>query len=234
MAGKFPSQRLGCPDPASCPVLYALPELTPVDLAPGRPLFRVYDSTWGHDEYNPGFGDARFSPFDDATTGIRVPTMYLAENPKSALLETVFHEVHHLAGRTVYEADLLGKLLAYLRVPAGAVLGDLRDEELDRLGIARGQIASSVSEHYPCTRRLAVQALSKPQSGSDVQGLIWHSRQAELAGEPAAEVIVLFGSRYDARREAWPLVEPGIRNLYEGSGRLLVDDIADDLGAVVM
>lgn len=211
-----------------------LPELTTVELDAGRPLFRVYDSTWGHDEHNPGFGDARFSPFDDAATGARVPAMYLAEDPKSALLETVFHEVHHLASRTVYEADLVGELLAYLRVPERGLLGDLRDDELRRLGIAREQIASSASEHYPCTRRLAVQALAMTHGGNDIQGLIWHSRQAELAGAPAAEVIVMFGSRYDSRRGAWALVEPGIRALYEGPGRLLVDEIADDLGAVVV
>jgi RES domain-containing protein len=161
VAVSFPPQELDCPDPAGCPVLATLPELNTVELSSGRALFRVYDSRWGHDEHNPGFGDARFSPFDDPQTGVRVPTMYLADDPRSALLETVFHEVHHAASRTVYEAALVGKLLAYLRVPESALLGDLRDDELRRLGLAREQVVSSVAEHYPCTRRLAVQAVAE-------------------------------------------------------------------------
>ena len=160
--------------------------------------------------------------------------MYLADDPKSALLETAFHEVHHAASRTVYEADLVGKLLVYLRVPEAALLGDLRDDELRRLGIAREQVVSSVAEHYPCTRRLAAQALGRSHRGGDIQGLLWHSRQAELAGAPSAEVLVLFGSHYQSKRGSWHLVEPGIRNLYEGPGRLLIDEIADDIDAVIL
>lgn len=140
---------------------------------------------------------------------------------------------HVAIAANVYEADLVGKLLAYLRVPETAVVGDLRDDELRRLGIAREQIASCSAEHYPCTRRLATQAMSTTHGGLDIQGLIWHSRQAELAGAPAAEVLVLFGSRYDPRLGSWELVEPAIRSLYDGPGRLLVDDIADGLDAVV-
>jgi hypothetical protein len=69
---------------------------------------------------------------------------------------------------------------------------------------------------------------------ADLQGLLWHSRQAELAGAPSAEVLVLFGSRYQSKRGSGQLVEPGIRNLYEGPGRLLVDEIADDIDAVIV
>ena len=85
----------------------------------------MYDGKWGYDEHNPGFGDARFSPFDDATDGHRVPSMYLAANPTAALLETVFHEVHQSSSRIVDERDLRGKLLAHLLLPtAGRQLSD--------------------------------------------------------------------------------------------------------------
>ncbi len=128
-------------------------------------MVRVYDATWGYDEHNPGFGDARFSPFDDPATTGRLPSMYLAATPTAALLETVFHDVHQLSGRVIYERDLRGKLLAHIQVPVAAVLGDLRDTELDRMGLARTQVVSGPAEHYPCTRRLAVAVLSQPRRG---------------------------------------------------------------------
>jgi hypothetical protein len=54
-----------------------------------------------------------------------------------------------------------------------------------------------------------------------------------LAGRPATEVLVLFGDAYPSGRGTWPLTGPGIRNLYEGPGRLLIDQIAEDLDALV-
>lgn len=67
-----------------------------------------------------------------------------------------------------------------------------------------------------------------------VHSLIWHSRQTELADLPPAEVVVLFGGgRYPDGRGAWHRVGPGSRNLYEGPGRLLVDEVAELLDAGV-
>jgi hypothetical protein len=204
--------------------------LTTVPLAAATPLYRVYDATRGYDEHNPGYGDARFSPIDDPATGKRLPSMYLAASRTAALLETVFRDVHHASGRIIYERDLVGKLLAHMLVPAVAALGDLRDPQLARMGVQRSQVVSSPAEHYPCTRRLAIQA----SAAHTMQGLIWHSRQAELAGEAPAEVIVLFGEpRYRSGRGSWPLLSPGTSTLYEGPGRLLVDEIAEALEAVI-
>jgi len=47
-------------------------------------------------------------------------------------------------------------------------------------------------------------------------------------------VIVLFGEpRYPSGRGTWPLLRPGTSTLYEGPGRLLVDEIAEALEAVI-
>ena len=226
----FPPQRLQCPDPTGCPVTPALPRLRVTTLPAGTPLYRVYDGTWGYDEHNPGYGDARFSPFDDTSDGHRVPSMYLAATPAAALLETVFHEVHQSSSRIIYERDLRGKLLAHLTLPTAARLGDLHDAELVRHHLTRSQVVASPAEHYPCTRRLAIAARTQ---GTPLQGLIWHSRQSELAGHPATEVLVLFGDSYPSGRGTWPLTGPGIRNLYDGPGRLLIDQVAEDLNALV-
>lgn len=234
IAGVPPPQDIACPDPDRCPVAPELPPLQAVPLAAGTTLFRVYDAEWGYDEHNPGFGDARFSPIDDPITNKRLPSMYLAATSTAALLETVFHDVHHRSGRTVYERDLLGKLLAYVHVPASATLGDLRDPELERMGLSRGAVVAGSAEHYPCTRRLARAALTQQPAGQALQGFVWHSRQSELAGEEPVEAAVLFGStRCRAGRGSWKLAPPGVSALYEGPGRLLVDEIAEQLRAVI-
>ena len=231
---RLSKQDIGCPDPADCPVAQHLPDLRVVALDAGAALYRVYDATWGYDEHNPGHGDARFTPIDDPASRARLPSIYLAATPTAALLETVLHDVHHQAGRTVYERDLRGKLLAHVRVPAIAALADLRDPELDRVGLTRGQVASSPAEHYPCTRRLAIAALNQRHGQRPLQGLIWHSRQAEVAGEPPTEVMVVYGrARYPSRRGSWRLFGPGALTLFEGRGRLLVEEIAEKLGAVI-
>jgi hypothetical protein len=206
-------------------VVATLPALRSVALAEGSTWYRVYDATWGYDEHNPGYGDARFSPIDDPVSGSRLPSMYLAATREAALLETVFHDVHQCSDRTIYERDLRGKLLAHVRVPAPAVLADLRDRELRRFRIEREQLVSGTAEHYPCTRRAAICAL---EQNAGVHGLIWHSRQAELAGQPAQEVVVLFGEpRYSTRRGTWTLFGPGASSLCDGPGRLMVEEIAE-------
>ncbi|WP_431241017.1 RES domain-containing protein (plasmid) [Mycolicibacterium aichiense] len=221
-----------CPDPHGCPVVATPPRLRSTALAEGSAWYRVYDATWGYDEHNPGYGDTRFSPLDNPGSGDRLPSTYLAATPTAALLETVFHDVHQHSGRIIYERDLRGKLLAHVRVPTPAVLADLRDAELKRLDIPREALVSTSAEHYPCTRRLAITALSR--SRRRLHGVIWHSRQAELAGHRPAEVVILFGEpRYPTARGFWTLFGPGASPLYDGPGRLLVDEIAESLDALI-
>lgn len=228
-----PPQDLVCPHPAGCGVAATLPTLDTVTLAKGRLLYRVYDGKWGYDEFNQGWGDTRFAAIDDPVTAKRLPHMYLGESPTTVLLESVFHDVHQLGSMTAYDAHLHEKLLAHIEVPADATLGDLRDPQLARLGLTRSQVVSSPAEHYPCTRRLAIAALAQSHD-PPLQGLIWQSRQAELVSKPSEEVIILFGDeRYPSVRGTWRRSGPGSQNLYEGPGRLFVDQIADDLRALI-
>ncbi len=228
----FPPQDLVCPDPGSCPVPATLPTLPGWELPAGQLLYRVYDTTWGYDEFNPGFGDTRFAPFDDSTGG-RIPAMYLAESEIAALLETMFHDVHELADRNVYERDLLERALAHVQVPAPAWLVDLRDSTLAAAGVRRDELVSTSAEHYPCTRRCARELHARRIDDRPVQGLVWHSRQAEVLGRPPEQVAVLFGDRYGSARGSWIRVGPGARNLVEGPGGLLVDELANELDATV-
>ena len=179
-------------------------------------------------------GSTRFAPFEAVDSGGAVPTMYLASSEAAALLEVVFHEVHHRSSRYVYERDLRKRALAYLLVPRDLWLADLRDPELDRHGIRREQVVSSPAEHYPCTRRLARQLHAREIGGRRVDGMLWNSRQAELLDGPEVEVCVVFGDGLDSGRGSWALTGPGVRNLFEGPGRLLVDAVAAELDAVVL
>ncbi len=211
-----------------------LPKLRTASLRAGTAWYRVYNATWGYDEHNPGYGDARFSPIDDPAGGGRLPSMYLAATPTAALLETVFHDVHHDSGRIIYERNLRGMLLAHVRAPAVARLADLRDPKLARLGLHREQVVSSDAEHYPCTRRLAIAALGQAHGRRSVHGLIWHSRQAELTDQDPVEVMVLYGGpRFSLPRGSWRLFGPGASSLFDGPGRLLVDEVAESLSAVI-
>lgn len=232
MTATPPPQDLICPHPAGCGVVATLPTLNTVPLDKGRLLYRVYDGKWGYDELNAGWGDTRFAPIDDPITEKRLSNMYLGESPTGVLLESVFHDVHQLGSMIAYDAHLHEKLLAHIEVPADATLGDLRDPELSRLKLERSQLISSPAEHYPCTRRLAIAALAQKHD-PPLQGLIWHSRQAELIKKPPEEVIILFGERYPSSRGSWQRSGPGSQNLYEGPGRLLVDEIAEELRALI-
>lgn len=232
----FPPQDLDCPDPAGCPVFasdHVLRGLPTTHVEAGRPWYRVYDGTWGYDEPNPGFGDTRFAPFD-AADGHRVPTMYLAESRHGALLETVFHDVHPDSERLVYEGDLRLMLLAHVRLPAPLNLVDLRDPVLHERGITRQAIASSPAEHYPCTRRIARLLYDRTEADAPVHGMVWHSRQADLHAASPTLVLIVFADRYPARRGDWVRFGPGSQNLFEGPGRLLVDDIATELDADIV
>ena len=233
MTAPYPPQVISCPNPKGCGVAKKLPPLQTFTLTAGTALYRVYDGTWGYDEHNPGKGDTRFAPIDDPATGKRLPNMYLGETPTTVLLETVFHDVHTDGGKIIYERDLSRKLLAHIEVPVDAALGDLRDSQLQTLGLKRSQVVSSPAEHYPCTRALVIAALNQSHAPA-LQGLIWHSRQAELVSKPPQEVIVLFGApRYPSERGKWQRFGPGSQNLYQGPGRVLVDTIATELKAVI-
>ena len=228
------SPTLACPDPTRCTVIDVakLPKFPTTVLGVATEWWRCYDGRWGYDEFNPGSSSAetRFAPFGN-NQGEPVATMYMAQTPEAALLETVFHDVSQGAERLIYEHTLAERLLSRVLAPAAATLLDLRDPVLHALGVHRMQLVTSTAEHYPCTRRVA-KALHN--STTDVAGLIWHSRQAELAGRTPSEVVILFGDRYPHERGLWLRRSPGSQNLFEGSGRLLVDELAVELDAVVV
>ncbi|MDA8264988.1 MAG: RES family NAD+ phosphorylase [Actinomycetota bacterium] len=228
----------GCADPASC--LVPSPpggidqrRLRLVEKLAGTLMYRVYSLKHGYDSFNLGYGNTRFAPFSD-NKGTEVPTLYLGEDELVALLESVFHEVGTSGDRVIYERALRERGLAYVRTPAAFHLVDLRDPALALLGLSRDQLVATDSGHYACTREWAVWLHGRLIRRRQADGLLWHSRKAELVlGSAPREVVVLFGDRVPSTPGAYQLEGPGVRNLLEGEGRLFVDGLAEELEAYI-
>lgn len=228
-----------CHDPVACPV--PLPgtsldasHLRAYRLPQGRHFYRVYPLKFGCDSFNCGPANTRFAPVSDGAKP--VPSMYGGTDETVVLLETVFHEIHHLTSpRLVIERLVRPKGLAHLQCPQDLQLVDLRNPALEALGIAREQLVSTTEAHYPCTRDWAVWLHGLRVEGRRPAGIIWHSRQAELhPTSPPREVFVLFGDRSPTAAGSYPLVGPGVRNLLEGPGRDLIEELAEELDAVIV
>lgn len=227
-----------CPDPQRCPVPdprdLDRPALRLLRVAPHTLFHRVYELRYGYDTFNPGGGDSRFAPL--VLDGFAVPTLYGGDSAEAVLLETVFHDVHESASRVIYAAQLRERGLARLRTPRSLRLIDLRDEALAELGLRRDQLVATTRAHYPCTREWAAVLHGVRIGRSRPEGLIWHSRQAELhAGEPVPqEVFMLFGDRAPHGVGDYELDGVGVRTLVEGPGLLMVERLAEDLDALVV
>lgn len=238
----------GCLDPASCQV----PNPGNVDLRRLR-LARLPAGVIFHTAYrrahwpalfNPsGAGNARFSPV--AAAGATVPTLYGAATQTVALLESCFHGVHGATTSTISEPlDLAPRGLIALDTPSPLQLIDLGDDALARVGLTRAQLVATTPEHYACTREWAVALHGRRIGGVAPAGLLWQSRIAELAQADslllgdllsvASEVFVLFGDRVASDPAAWHPGDPRYDDLTIGDGRLLAEQIAEQLGAVIV
>jgi hypothetical protein len=238
----------GCLDPENCPV----PDPDTVDTRRLR-LFRLPEGATFHTSYrrerwpavfNPsGLGNARFSPL--TADGVLVPTMYCAATQTVALLETSFHDVHAMVPRIISESPQLARYgLVALTAPVPLPLIDLTDDGLARVGLERAELVATTPAHYACTREWAAALHGRRIGPVTPVGLLWRSRIAELAGAdslllgdllPASSrVWVLFGDRVPTNPASWRPGDPHYDDLTTGEGRLLAEQIAEQLGAVIV
>lgn len=163
----------------------------------GRVLHRIHHEHYPADVFNPGIrGNARFSPIQDRA-GALIPTLYAADSFECAAMETVFHDVPHLAGFKSYDkAKLGGQLVSQLTSGHDLVLADLGSKALRKLGVRRDQLIDTEKDQYPTTRLWAAAIHAQEP---DIQGLCWTSRQ-----DDSAQAVVLFGDRI-ARGELTPV-----------------------------
>ncbi|MEP7115204.1 MAG: RES family NAD+ phosphorylase [Ilumatobacteraceae bacterium] len=238
----------GCLDPANCPV----PNPSDVDLRklrlhrrpPGAAFHTAYRRRYWPALFNPsGSGNARFSPlgFD----GSPVPILYGADTQTVALIESSFHGVHESGTKIISEAlDLAPRGVVALTAPVSLPLIDLTNEGLARVGLTRAQLVATSPAHYACTREWAAELYGRRIGGVVPVGLLWQSRIAELAQADsllfadllavADEVFVLFGDRVPPDPAAWLPGTPHFDDLTSGSGRILAETIAEQLGAVIV
>lgn len=238
----------GCLDPANCPV----PDPQDMDLRRLR-LIRIPEGASLHTSYNrrhwPALfnasdrGNAHFSPL--LIGGTVVPTIYGAATQTVALLETSFHDVHEAGTRVISESlHLAPRGVVALTAPESLPLIDLTDEGLDRIGLSRASMVATTPEHYACTREWAVKLHGRRIGPIVPVGLVWQSRIAELARSDslllsdllgqASEVCLLFGDRVPLDHVAWQPGDPHFDDLSRGDGRLLAEQIAEQLDAVIV
>jgi hypothetical protein len=238
----------GCLDPAGCPVpdprSIDLRRLRLTHLSAGQALHTAYRRAHWPALFNPvARGSARFSPL---VAGDRVvSTMYAARSQTVALLETAFHDVHESGFRFVSErTQLATRGVVAISVPERLALVDCTDEGLARVGLSRGQLVATGPAHYACTQAWA-HALHGHRFGRyQAAGILWQSRVAELAQADsmlfadllglASAVCVLFGDRASTTPGEWLPGDPHFDDLSAGQGRLLAEQIAEQLGAVIV
>ena len=152
-----------------------------------RPFVRCHNVRFGATEFNPGLGRGRFHPFEDAR-GVRVPTLYAAEDLEGALSETVFHNVSVRGPeKKIGQFTLQSIVASTLSCNRDLILVKLFGLGLHRLGTSRLELIETEGDQYPRTG-----AWARALHGCDkrIDGLVWVSRQND-----STRSLVLFGDR---------------------------------------
>lgn len=146
----------------------------------GTPLHRGVLSKFPADGLVPGLGNTRFAPLDETSH------VYVSRTATAALLESV---LHHLTGPdpTIWRVEIARWSLGEVVLDVDVRLVDLRDAELERLGLERSQLVDTSPFHYACTRRWAQALQHRKVDGRHIDGMLWNSRQADIHARANAE-----------------------------------------------
>lgn len=225
-----------CGDP-DCPV--APPSTDHISVVSGIVL-RSGSRWWRSTRFSPTdlvseVGNTRFAPLPDVHHG------YFGSTRTVALLESTLHSA---AGPspTIYIAHLDGWAIHEVELTVDIELADFRNDQLTRMGLARPQLITTTIQHYPCTRQWA--SAIHGSSGTDLGGVVWHSRQAELHAEANPGGLLGNVLRHTTAEVAVVWSPPGVRDIFRvtgervelvenGSPARIVDELAHLIGAVV-
>jgi hypothetical protein len=189
----------------------------------GQAIVRCHDSRFGATELNPGRGQGRFHPFQDAH-GLDVPTLYGASHFDGSLSESVFHNVPVRGrGRSIRRGALKPMLMSTIATRRSLTLIQLHGHGLSRLGVTRSELIESPPRFYARTAAWAAALHSRLR---EADGLIWVSRKFDTAF-----ALVLFGDR--VRRADLFVVEAPLP-LYDGHGLARVRQSAERAGITVL
>lgn len=187
--------------------------------AAGKRIYRIHSATFTATQFNPGLGNARFSPMSNG-----VPTLYGGISTGVAIMETLFHDLPvDTAGQPFDTARLAGKVHSVIKPVLPLKLADLNPKTLRKMGVKRSELLDSSADQYPFTREYSVAIYT---ACPDAHGLQWSSRQH---GDTA---LMLFGDRITPEQLE---VEIESQSLLDSEAMLdLIEDEADQLGLVLL
>ncbi|ALB63461.1 FIG00554131: hypothetical protein [Cronobacter condimenti 1330] len=186
----------------------------------GKRILRVHSRQFSGDAFNPGLGNARFSPLFHAN-GHAIPTLYGGIEAEVVLMETLFHDVP--VGSLGASFDLhkaAGLYISTLMPGRPLSLVNLTPTLLRRWGVTQAALTASSPLCYPQTR---LWARAIHAANPQVHGISWASRQH------GGKALMLFGDRMNAiplvLRESLPLPEGALEVIYR---------LADEMGLVLV
>jgi hypothetical protein len=166
------------------------PEFNTTTLRKGVSLIRVHDPGYPGNSFNPCKGGlTRFAPLA-LPSGACLPTLYAADDYESALFETVFHDIAFDA-RPAYVAlpKLTSRTCSRLVITRDLVLANLREADLNKIGLTRASLVDTLAAQYTKTGRWAE---GFHRGNPDIAGLVWTSRRCD-----PQSAYLLFGDRVD-------------------------------------
>jgi hypothetical protein len=163
-------------------------------LEKGTLLHRIHDQRFTGSGFNPGIGQlrgtSRFAPLVNSDDS-RVPTMYGAESFECAIMETIFHNIMPgVEGQNIRIQDIENLTYTILSTKRPLSIAALHTVDLKAIGLSRAQLIDCTASYYEAT---ADWALDVHDSNSDIEGMVWTSRQFD-----SYKAYVLFGTRATA------------------------------------
>jgi hypothetical protein len=154
----------------------------------GTILHRTHAGAFRAAQFNPGMGQpTRFAPIDD-NHGKCVPSLYAATSREAAAFESIFHDIEPTAMfKTVTLNALESRSVSTITPKRDLRLASLFAPDLKAWGVARIDLIETPKSTYAQT---ALWAKAIHAAFSDIDGLIWTSRQCD-----PDQCVILFGDR---------------------------------------
>ncbi|EKK4081547.1 RES family NAD+ phosphorylase [Cronobacter dublinensis] len=190
----------------------------------GKRIIRVHSRQFAGDAFNPGIGNARFSPLQRAD-GSAIHTLYGGVEAEVAIMESLFHDVPTGSLGVSFDLRKAAGLCISTLTPGGALsLAALTPTLLRRWGVTSAALTASSPLCYPQTRQWAGAIY---RANPHLHGISWASRQH------GGKALMLFGDRLSAvpliLNESLPLLEGALVEIYrlaDEMGLILTDDDA--------
>ncbi|NYV41014.1 RES family NAD+ phosphorylase [Cronobacter sakazakii] len=188
----------------------------------GKRIVRVHSRQFAGDAFNPGYGNARFSPLQRAD-GRLIPTLYGGIDAEVAIMESLFHDVPAGASGASFDLHKARELCISTLTPDVALeLANLTPVLLRRWGVTQAALTGSSPQCYPQTR---LWAAAIHAANPRLHGISWASCQH------GGKALMLFGDRIKrlTLHESVPLMQGALTEIYrlaEEMGLILIDDEA--------